>query len=176
MPLDQEDLNKLGCALAGGLVGAALLQHHHDEAKKSLAEKDDPEGVEWLCELIGDLLDDWEPRHYDREDEYTEALYRYLNRELPYALKEDEPDVTVEMRSWTLYGIPDILINDRLVLELKVNPEKGERDRLIGQCCGNSVEWVTWAIVIDMPEHKVRELEELLEAKSLYYIEVIPFD
>jgi hypothetical protein len=176
MPLDQEDLKKLGCALAGGLIGAALLQQHHDEAKKSQAEKDDPEGVEWLCNLIGDLLDDWEPRNYDREDKYTEALYRYLNRELPDALEEGEPDVTVEMRTSTLYGIPDILINDRLVLELKVNPEKGERDRLIGQCCGYSREWVTWAIVIDMPQHSVRELEELLAAKSLHYIEVIPFD
>lgn len=176
MPLDQEDLKKLGCALAGGLVGAALLQHHHDEAKKSQAEKDDPEGVEWLCNLIAALLDDWEPRHYDREDKYTEALYRHLNRELPEALEEGDPDVTIEMRTSTLYGIPDILINDSLVLELKVNPEKGERDRLIGQCCGYSREWVTWAIVIDMPQHRVREIEELLEAKSLHYIEVIPFD
>ena len=84
--------------------------------------------------------------------------------------------MSVEMRTSTLYGIPDILINDRLVLELKVKPEKGERDRLIGQCCGYSREWVTWAIIIDLPQHRVRELEELLEAKSLHYIEVIPFD
>lgn len=176
MPLDQDDLNKLGCAVAGGLVGVALLQHHHDEAKKSRAEKDDPEGVKWLCNLIGDLLDDWEPRHYDREDDYTEVLYRYLSRELGDALEEDDPDVTLEIRPSTAYGVPDILINDRLVLELKVNPQKGERDRLIGQCCGYSREWVTWAVVIDMPQRKVRELEELLAAKSLHYIEVIPFD
>jgi hypothetical protein len=176
MPLDQEDLKKLGCAVAGGLVGAALLQHHHDESKKSRAEKDDPEGVEWLCTVIGELLDDWEPRCHDTEDEYTDDLYRYLNRELPDALDEDDPDVTVELRVSTEHGIPDILINDSLALELKVNPEKGERDRLIGQCCGYSREWVTWAVVIDMPEPRVRELEELLEAKSLHYIDVIPFD
>jgi hypothetical protein len=176
MPLDREDLNKLGCVFAGGLVGAALLEHHHDEKRKSRSEKDDPEGVEWLCNLIGDLLEDWEPRNYSTEGEYTEALCQYLDRELPDALDEDDPDVTVEIRTSTLYGIPDILINDSLVLELKVNPEKGERDRLIGQCCGYSREWVTWAIVIGMPQHRVRELEELLEAKSLHYIEVIPFD
>jgi hypothetical protein len=72
--------------------------------------------------------------------------------------------------------VPDILIDDRLVLELKVDPNKSERDRLIGQCCDYSREWVTWAIVIDMAKHRVRELEELLAAKSLHYIEVIPFD
>jgi hypothetical protein len=176
MPLDQEDLKRLGCAIAGGLVGAALLQQHHDEEKKSRAEKDDPDGVGWLCNLIGELLDDWEPRSYDTEDGYTDDLFRYLNRELPDALEEDDRDVTVEMRVSAEYGIPDILLNDQLVLELKVNPEKGERDRLIGQCCGYSREWVTWAVVIDMPEHRVRELEELLEAKSLHYIDVIPFD
>jgi hypothetical protein len=54
-----DELQKL---LAGGLVGAALLERHHDEKRKSQSEKDDPEGVEWLCNLIGDLLEDWEPQ------------------------------------------------------------------------------------------------------------------
>jgi hypothetical protein len=35
---------------------------------------------------------------------------------------------------------------------------------------------VTWAIVVDMPEDKVEALVNLLDAKSLNYIEVIPFD
>jgi hypothetical protein len=35
---------------------------------------------------------------------------------------------------------------------------------------------VTWAIVIDMPEERVDALVNLLDAKSLNYIEVIPFD
>jgi hypothetical protein len=176
MPLNQEDVKKLGCALAGGIVGAALLKNHYDEGKKSQAEKDDPEGVEWLCDLIGALLDDWEPGYYEREDRYTEHLFRYLKRELRKELEEGEPSVTLELRTSTLFGIPDILINDRLVLELKVDPNKAERDRLIGQCCGYSREWVTWAIVIDMPDDCVQHLEEILEAKSLNYIHVIPFN
>ena len=89
---------------------------------------------------------------------------------------ELDDDIEIELRTSTSRGTPDILIDDRLVLELKVDPNKSERDRLIGQCCDYSREWVTWAIVIDMPKHKVRELEELLAAKSLHYIEVIPFD
>ena len=72
--------------------------------------------------------------------------------------------------------MPDILIDDRLVLELKVEPKKTERDRLIGQCCDYSVEWVTWAVVIDMPEDKVAKLRELLEGKSLGYIDIVEFN
>lgn len=44
----------------------------------------------------------------------------------------------------TEFGIPDVRIDDGLVLELKVGPHEGEKDRLIGQCCKYSVEWVTW--------------------------------
>jgi hypothetical protein len=35
---------------------------------------------------------------------------------------------------------------------------------------------VTWAIVIDMPDDKVEKLVAVLDAKSLNYIEVIPFE
>lgn len=84
--------------------------------------------------------------------------------------------IKVAKRVRTEFGIPDVRIDDRLVLELKVGPHEGEKDRLIGQCCKYSVEWVTWAVVIDMDEDKREELVELLERKSLHYIEVIPFD
>jgi hypothetical protein len=48
MPFDDEGTKRLGCILLGGVIGAALVQNHHDESRKSRAEKDDPEGVEWL--------------------------------------------------------------------------------------------------------------------------------
>jgi hypothetical protein len=51
-----------------------------------------------------------------------------------------------------------------------------ERRIDIGQCVKYSVEWVTWAVVIDMDEEKQDELVALLQKKSLHYIEVIPFD
>jgi hypothetical protein len=82
----------------------------------------------------------------------------------------------VANRVRTEFGIPDVRIDDRLVLELKLGPHEGEKDRLIGQCCKYSLELVTWAVVIDMDEDKRDELVELLERKSLPYIEVIPFD
>jgi hypothetical protein len=30
---------------------------------------------------------------------------------------------------------PYVLVDDRLVLELKIDPKEGEKDRLVGQCC-----------------------------------------
>jgi hypothetical protein len=66
----------------GGLAGAAIVQIHHDEAAKSEAEKDDPGGCEWLCDLIWNLLDDWAPEGCDSEDDYTDDLVDYLRANL----------------------------------------------------------------------------------------------
>ena len=176
MGTDEESLKRLACVVGGGALGALLLKSHYDDSRKSRAEKHDPEGVEWICNLIGDILDDWAPRDYASEDEYTEALFRHLTRRLEDELEDDDPDVELALWPSTAHGVPDILIDDQLVLELKINPNKAERDRLTGQCSGYSREWVTWAIVIDMPSHRVRELEDLLKAKNLHYIEVVPFD
>jgi hypothetical protein len=53
---DPKEFRNLAIALGlGGLTGAAIIQSHHDEQAKSQAEREDPEGCEWLCELI------WEP-------------------------------------------------------------------------------------------------------------------
>jgi hypothetical protein len=188
---DDENLKRLAFALSGVALGALLLKNHYDEDRKSRAEKDDPDGVEWLCGLVGELLTGWSPRGYDTEDEYTDSLFRYLDRRLPESLEEeddtdsdqgdddeDDEDERIELacRESTPYGTPDILIDNRLALELKVNPNKAERDRLVGQCSGYSREWVTWAVVIDLPEDQVDELRELLKAKRLHYIDVIPFN
>jgi hypothetical protein len=175
MPVQDENLKRLACVIGGGALGALLLQNHHDEAKKSQAEKDDPQGVESICTVVGNLLERWKPRGYDTEDGYTKDLHRYLNRVLREGLDYDDEDFDVALWPSTCEGRPDILINDRLVLELKVNPNKGERDRCIGQCGGYSREWVTWIILIDTPSHVIREIEELLDAKSLDYIDVIAF-
>jgi hypothetical protein len=175
---DPKNPRHLAIALAlSALSGAAIVQSHHEEAKKSNAEKEDPDGCAWLCELVGDLLDDWEPEGCDSEDEYTDDLVEYLRANLEGVEGPgDGRRIKVAKRTKTDVGIPDVRIDDRLVLELKVGPHEGEKDRLIGQCCKYSVEWVTWAVVIDMDEEKQEQLVELLDKKSLNYIEVIPFD
>jgi hypothetical protein len=178
LAFDPADLRKVVIALGlGGIAGAAIVQSHHEEERKSEAEKDDPVGCEWLCDLIWDLLDDWEPEDCEREDDYTDDLVEFLRDGLRGVRAEDDDRrIKVNKRMRTDLGVPDVLIDDRLVLELKVGPHEGEKDRLIGQCCKYSVEWVTWAIVIDMDEEKLHELVDLLAKKSLHYIEVVPFD
>lgn len=178
MPFDPRNPRHPTIALAlSALSGAAIVQSHHDEAKKSSADKENPDGCEWLCETIGDLLDDWEPEDCDFEDDYTYDLVEYLRANLQGVEGPgDRRRIKIAKRTKTRFGIPYVCIDERLVLELKVGPLEGEKDRLIGQCCTYSVEWVTWAIVIDMDEDKQEQLVELLDTKSLNYIEVIPFD
>ena len=89
---------------------------------------------------------------------------------------DDGRRIRVEKRARTEFGNPDIIIDDRLALELKLGPHEGEKDRLIGQCCKYSVEWVTWAVVLGMSRKKARQLVKLLQKKSLHYIEVIEYD
>lgn len=134
-------------------------------------------GYEWLCGLIWDLLDDWQPDECETEDDYTNDLVDYLRDNLyGVAATHDGRRIPVAKRTRTDCGIPDVRIDDRLVLELKVGPLEGEKDRLIGQCCKYSAQWVTWAIVIDMDEDKFEQLTHLFEKKSLHYIEIMPFD
>lgn len=176
MAFDNDDVKKVFIALLGALGGAAILQNHHDEKRKSRAEKEDAEGTRWICEIVGKLLDDWEPGEFDCEDDYTEDLFEFLSEEIGEELEEGDPKVKLTMRTGTTHGIPDMLIYDRLALELKVSSRKSERDRLVGQCCEYSRGYVTWAILMHWPDDRLKKLENLLEAKSLNYIELIPYD
>jgi hypothetical protein len=169
VPIDDDWLKKLAPWLGGAALGAFFIQNHHDEKRMSSAEKEDPDACKELAETVSEILDRWEPEGFEYEDDYTEDLYDFLNEEL-------DDDIDVKMRRKTSRGLPDILIDDRLVLELKVEPKKTERDRLIGQCCDYSVDYMVWAIVIDMPEDKVKALRELLERKDLNYIDVVEFN
>ncbi len=109
-------------------------------------------------ESLKELLDTWEPSDCTTEDDYTNDLYDDL---------ECYTDFEVEIYPNTRFGRPDILVEDILVIELKVNPSKAERDGLIGQCSGYSREWATWAVIVDSPESTIGDLERLLEDKGL---------
>jgi hypothetical protein len=143
----------------GFLVGAWWVNNRTEEGKRSRAEREDPEGVGEVCEEIARLLDRWEPPDdCEDEDDLRDALASYL---------EDNSECDIEVSPGTSDGKPDILIDDLLALELKVDPSKTERDRCVGQCMGYAREWVTWIVLIDGPVRKLRLVEELLAAHGL---------
>ena len=149
------------------MIGAWWIKNEVAEGKKSRAERDYPEDVAEVCKEIIEVLDDWTPTDCESEDDYTVDLFNYLN---------DNSDWEVEIYPNTSEGKPDILIGNLLVLELKLNPNKVERDRLIGQCAGYSRQWVTWAIVIDSSASQIGKIENLLADKGLEHILVLPYN
>lgn len=161
-------LDHLLWAAGGLLAGAWWVKNQQDEAKKSRAEKDNPEDVEEVCNAVGPILDDWEPEVFDTEDDYVEDLYDYL-------VDEVGDNFGLEMSPGTREGKPDILIDDVLAVEVKYSLSKTERDRLIGQTAGYSREWVTWIVLVDTPESRVGALEKLLADKGLSHILVFAF-
>jgi hypothetical protein len=161
------DLSHLLFGLGGTILGTWLIKNQIEESKKSRAERDHPEDVAEVSEEIATLLNDWTPDDCENEDEYTQDLFEYLY---------EDSEWEVEIRPNTIEGYPDILIADLLALELKLNPNKVERDRLIGQCAGYSRQWVTWAIIIDSSASQIGKLENLLVDKGLEHILVLPYN
>ena len=161
------DMSHLVVGIGGAIFGTWLIKNQIEESKKSRAEKDYPEDVAEVCKEIGELLDDWIPDSYENEDGYTQDLFSYLF---------ENSEWEIEIRPNTSEGYPDILIANLLALELKVDPNKAERDRLITQCLGYSRQWVTWAIVIDASASKIGKIENLLADKGLEHILVLPYE
>ena len=114
---DPADVRKPVIALGlGGIAVAAIVQSHHEEERKSEAEKDNPAKCEWLCGLIWDLLDDWEREDCEREDDYTDDLVEFLHEGLKgIRAEDDDRRIKVGKRVRTDLGVADVLIDDRLV-------------------------------------------------------------
>ncbi len=127
---DKPNLKHLAWAGIGAALGALWVNNSVAEAKKSRAEKDNPDWVNEIREEIDGILDQWEPdEDCETEEDYTNDLFEYLDSSSQYRM---------ELWPKSPEGIPDILIGDALALELKINPNKSERDRCIGQCAGYS--------------------------------------
>jgi len=162
------NLSHVLAGLAGAAIGAAATNHQVEEAKKSRAELDDPDGVREVCRVVWDALDACEFDGYSViEDDFVRELACYLMA---------ETDFTLEIHPDTREGQPDILIEDSLAIEVKVNPRKNERDRCVGQCAAYSREWPTWIVIVDADPSVVGDLERLLTDKGLEQIQVWPFD
>lgn len=168
---DGSNENKSGfshlVALIGGFAIATWAARESlAESKKSRAEIDRPEEAEAAFAEISEILDDWEPEDCETEADYTHDLAEYLKANI---------DLEVEICPSTEAGCPDILINDLIALELKVSPNKNERNRCIGQCAHYSRLWITWMVLIDLKPSKAGRLEEVLKDKGLEHILVWNF-
>ena len=71
-----------------------------------MPERDDPNGVEWICDLVRNLLDDWEPPDYELEDDYTDDLVQFLRHELSFEHGDDGRRFSVIKRTNTFCGMP----------------------------------------------------------------------
>jgi hypothetical protein len=163
----KKDYSHLYWGLGGVAAGFMLSRSQLEASKRSRAEIDDPDLVEKVCEEIAELLEAWEPvDDCETENDFVNDLADYL---------DENSDWEIEVTPSTPEGKPDILIGDLLALELKVDPKKGERDRLVGQCAGYSRLWVTWMVLINTSESKVGRLIDLLEDKGLKNIDVWVF-
>jgi hypothetical protein len=95
------------------------VKNQHEEAKKSRAEKDEPDGVEEVCKTFGPLLDEWEREQLETEADYVADLFRYLAGDTDEDDQTDEDedidetDFEIEMRPNTPEGLPHMLIADR---------------------------------------------------------------
>ncbi|MEQ1603419.1 MAG: hypothetical protein ABL999_00970 [Pyrinomonadaceae bacterium] len=154
-------------ALIGGFgIATWAARESLAESKKSRAELDRPEEAEEAFEEISEILDGWEPVDCETEGEYTHDLADYLTANTEFE---------IEICPTTEAGCPDILINDLIALELKVSPNKNERNRCIGQCAHYSRLWITWMVMIDLKPSKAGRLEEVLKDKGLEHILVWNF-
>lgn len=147
--------------------GAWWVRNQLNESEQSSSERDAPEGVREICEGVADLLDDWKPDvECETANEFIFDLADYLEENISWEV-EVQPD--------TPHGQPSILLGDKLALELKVNPDKGERGRVASQCADYSKQWVTWVVLIDANASTIAQFTNLLTEKALKRILVWHF-
>ena len=66
-----------------------------------------------------------------------------------------------------------ILVEGVLALEVKLNPNKAERDRAVGQMLNYNRRWVTWCLMFEAEPSCSQRMEDLLCDKQLDHILVI---
>jgi len=102
----------------------------------------------------------------DSEREFHEILLEYFDTHSEYEV-ESEPN--------TGFGRPDILIGGVVALELKVKPNRNERNRLVGQVLDYSRQWFTIIVLWDTPQSKQQELQNLLADKGFGDLPIFAF-
>jgi len=154
-------------ARVGALAGVLWSKGKTADSKKSRAERYHPDEVYEVCNDVYELLAGLELyRDFEDENVYARIIAEYL---------DENSDWNIELWPRTPEGTPDILVEDFLALEFKLNPNKAECERCVGQCAGYSKLWPTWIILIDTPDSRAGRLEELLQDKGLEHLWIWTF-
>jgi len=160
----------LGFVLGGvtaGLLTKAWIERKNDEAIKSRAEIEAPELVAAVLEVVDELLGKVSFRgDFKDERHIMNGLARYIER---------KTELMFEVEPATPFGVPDILLEGVVALELKRGLKKAGMDRCIGQAAGFSRRWFTIILVFDTPSSRVQQMEDLMADKGLDHIPVVHF-
>lgn len=156
-----------GFFVGGVLAGMGFSAWLASVRKRSRAENEFPEHTRQVAADVDELLSDLElDGCFEREEDFQEELVSYFRQESGYE---------VESKPRTAHGEPDIVLDDVVALEIKVNPNKGERDRCLGQVSAFAKEWLTLIVLFDTPPTQVQALLRSLERVGLEDIPVIDF-
>lgn len=159
--------NKAAWFFGGAGIALTLSAWLHTERRRSRAEREDPHGTIALATEVNELLEEVILKVDEKsEAAFHEALGRFLEEELAS---------DVEWEPLTPQGRPDLLIDDRVALELKYDPKKTEIDRCVGQLHGFAEEWLTFLVVFATPPSRARYLRDRLDRAGLEHVPLVEF-
>jgi len=144
----------------GIAVGAGVSQFLDTDSSTqptSLSRLQPPNEV---IEEITQILDQCEPdQTFSNEDDFGNWLFDYLR---------EHSDYTIEAGRSTEFGIPDILVENALAIELKKKlTEQSKQDRCVAQCIRYTQRWYTMLVLLDTPASEVHDLDTLLDLAGL---------
>lgn len=157
--------------LVGGVVGGVLTKAWMDlragEAIKSRAEIEQPELHQAVLQVPDGVFNRVKFRgEFKSERHIMNGLARYLR---------SNTDLGVEVEPSTPFGIPHILLEGVVALELKKGLRTAEMDRCVGQAAGVSRRWFTIIVVFETPISRVQAMEDLMPEQGLDHIPVVHF-
>ncbi len=150
--------------VSGAAVGVAVSYFLQTHSRTQQTNFDRLQPSRNVIEQITQILDQCEPdQTFSGENDFGDWLSDYLR---------ERSDYIIETRPST--PIPDILVENTLAIELKINPNKSERDRCVSQCVRyiHQQQWNTMVVVLDTLPSEVHDLDTLLDLVGLEEVPV----
>ncbi len=149
----------------GVAVGAAVSQFLQTDSSTQPTSLNRLQPPNEVIEEITQILDQCQPdQTFSDENDFGNWLFDYLR---------ERSDYRIETGRSTEFGIPDIMIENALAIELKKElTEKSKQDRCVGQCIGYAQRWYTMLVLLDTPASEVHDLDSLLDLAGLEEIPI----